>query len=132
MQDAELPHQTLYAAAGFADQNSAKDILVLARVLADDEKPCRAVEAYPMEDRTPLGAEVRLRVSVLAGVVPGKRAERFVDVTEIEIWHMLSFPPCHRVRYSKNICSEAPGVGRIALGAGWMWIYSEKGRKKSL
>jgi hypothetical protein len=57
----QLGEKTLHAMTRAAHESSSRDDFVLRRILADDQEPGRAIEATPVEHRSPFNAEVSLR-----------------------------------------------------------------------
>ena len=113
-----LRQEPLHALAGLADEDPPRDRLVLARVLADDQDPRRAVEPAAVEDRPPLDAEVGGRIDVALRCLSHERGERLGDGSGVEVGHPKIGPTWGYCRSARRAAPRAsagcPGDRREA------------------
>jgi hypothetical protein len=85
--DPELREEALDPVSGLADQNSARNRLVLRGILAEHEHSCTSVQAPAVEDRPPLEPEILRRIHARAGDVFAKTPERLLGISDVECAH---------------------------------------------
>jgi hypothetical protein len=90
--DPELREEALETMTGFADEDAARDCLVLRRILADDEHTRAAVESSSVEDGAPLDTKIARRIGGRARLVLAEVAKRLTAVTRIEALHAAGTP----------------------------------------